>query len=660
MLSLITIILYTKYWYRQLVRRNFMNLIFIFKNLRFLILPILTLSLLFVVGEQPEIIQAASREDNNYYRKPSKRPISMGMGIGIWLSGGFNINPKPDTSGNELSIVTNSVRSTASFTENPFEPLTHTWYQRKEDDPSWSQVPNSNSSSLKVKTNQLGTTYYQLHDHYRVIFTSENYYSNVAAVHVTSRDVPAKSLTVNVDTNYIYNSTNTFNNDTAFANATPDPQNSTEEVTWSVSDPSLATIDSNGKITAVPGKEGSFFVKGTIINKDGTEASDTKLMNVGGGLFDQKVRAGQRVTFSIQGFDNATRDNDYNNIKVQWYKKSKDDKQTTALSTPTNPFEYTTDITSSKDDGEKYYAIIKLKNKELRTSYGLLTVLPALDSKVVLTDKQKNTSFKNETDTDNYLNNVVNGDIIEYTMNLNNNSNHNLLNTHLKTYLSLGTEINSITIDGKLTTDYESISNTNNSNKLIDIDVNELKMGAHHQVVINTLTRGIKKEMEFASTPSFTGTDSENNSYQGIGSKLHLKYITNQIIPHIKDIQFESIYSFENKGLKYRTSDTNSPNNVISIDDERRKKNPVKFYLNQPKPFLKDGKIPLAATLDFCRNGIIYPLTNKFLIADSNEDQTFQSINWNKDEGLLLQLNGTNSTAGKYQTTLSWNIEDTI
>ncbi|WP_119325562.1 Ig-like domain-containing protein [Companilactobacillus musae] len=640
-----------------------MNNYLISKKTAIFILPIFIFSILCIAGNQTEIILADAGTETNpgniYFKKPSLHPVR----FGVWVTGGFNVNLNSDyyvKVGDPLKLETHSVRSQVSTFEHPFEPLEHSWFEKKPNK-NWSLIKGATNPSLNIDTSKVGTSYYQIHDLYSGIFSDDSFFSNSAAVHVIPNDIPAKSIKINVDNDYIYNSDNNFDKMTAYAHAELTPSDATEKVIWSISNTNLATIDQDGKITSVSGKEGSFFIKATITNKDGSVFSDTKLMNVGGGLYDQKARAGENATFTIQGFDDAIRDNT-DHLTVEWHKKDPQGHDT-KLMTPVDPFIYITGPVSEKDNGDEYYAIIKLRDKTLKTSVGKLSVLPTLDPNVVLNGKLQNISFNDGQDSSTALFNVVNGDTINYVMNLNNNGQRDLFNNKLSFYLSLKTEVMKIIIDGKQLDEHEYKINSNidNNNQLIEIPVGNLKIGKQKNVQIETLTHGINNQLDFHSTPSFTGTDSDGHLYQSIGNPLELHYVSNKITPHFKDIQFESIYSFEKDVLKFRTNDTNSPNEIVHIDDQRRKKNPIRIFLKQPGSLSnsKNGSL-LVATLQFYKLDKLLPqnINNKILIEYSQKNQTLKSIHWNKDEGLLLHVDDTNFIAGQYNANLSWIIED--
>jgi hypothetical protein len=53
-------------------------------------------------------------------------------------------------------------------------------------------------------------------------------------------------------------------------------------------------------------------------------------------------------------------------------------------------------------------------------------------------------------------------------------------------------------------------------------------------------------------------------------------------------------------------------------------------------------------------------LMKKIEVAHSLQDQALRPIRWNKNEGLLLYVNGVNLTEGHYSTQLTWVIQDGV
>ncbi|KRN99445.1 hypothetical protein [Companilactobacillus kimchiensis] len=655
-----------------------MTIFEILKKHKLFVLPIIIFCAIILAGFQTEVILAESLDEQNiiHYEPASPHAVKR---FGVWTKSGLNINPNAKYTpsvGHEVTIATHFARSV--FSTGSFK-VAYKWHKKVNDNP-WEIDESSNGPNITVKPDEPGIIRYQL-ELIDGAFFKEHYYSDVATIYASSTDVHAQSIKIQTNTDYIYNiPTGDFENNIAFAKAEPNPEDSTGQVTWSISEPTKASIDKNGQITSAPSHTNdndnlisSFFVTGTIKNSDGSIITGTKEMNVGGGLFDQKVRAGDKAVFSIQGFEENIDDKINNkedetaDLNVSWHKIDANNKDT-LLETKKNSLSFTTENTSLKDNGDKYYAVITMNKqnnfKPLITGQASLTVLPALNPNVTLSDSLQNISFKDENDTALEINNVVNKDQINYDFNLNNNGQKDLHDTVLLTYLPLGTEVTSVTLDGRTlaNTKFTTTVDTDDRTMFLTVQIDKLKIGDLKKLTVNTITHDITKKSSFSLTPYFIGTDSDNNVYQSIGPDLKIHYIANEIIPKFKDIQFESIYPFEENVFKYRSQQTNYPNDIISIDDQRRKKTPVKIFLHQPDSLTDNDNRPLGATFKFARDDKSNPETiqDKILIAQSIKGQSMNSVRWTHNQGLLLHIDHKNLLAGSYGTKLNWSIEDSV
>lgn len=641
---------------------------------KLLILPLLFLFSIVLIDSQTEVVLADKQDSINGF-PPSPAPTKFGL---LVSSSGFSEQPESQstTIGKTVNLTTTFVRPL--FSVSPGQRFE--WY-RKIDDGPWQKDSTGNKFNMSVDTskfknqfsNKEMTIKYQLVYSFLGVIYRDYYYSQVATILISPKEVNADSLTIETGTNYLYNlPDNNLGTDTTFAKAHKEPENSTRTVTWISSDTSKATVDQNGKITAVPksrdnsDKISSFYIYGLIINDDTTFVKSSKLMNVGGGLYDQKARAGEKATFTIQGFDNSLRDSDNIKMKVRWYKKKSKNGKPEPTNTYDDSFAYTTNKLTKDNDGEYYFAVITMthngSSQSLTTDDALLNVNPALDPNVTLTNQVQNLSAKNDNDTLSNLNNVVFGDVIDYKFQLNNDGQRDLKNTTLSTYLSLDTEITGIEVDGKSLTDnqFTTTVNDDNRNQLLEINIGDLKITNKRNIVVHTLTHNISHKYTFAATPYFIGSDINNNQYQSIGSKFELNYINNELISHIKNIDFEPIYPFEKDILKYRSNSTNAPNEIMTFEDNRKNKTPLRVYLNEPNNLLNSKKEVLSAIFEFIGDHQTQPqpIQKRVLVAESIKDQPLQSIRWQKHKGLLLHINNANLTSGKYSTELSWSIVD--
>lgn len=653
-----------------------MNFLVGIKYHKLFLVPILILLSLLLLNINCHVVKADEALDKqNAIRYADATPHPTRRFF-MWQKNGFNINPISD-----YNITTDgSAHIHVNFVHKLFggsAQYTYIWHRKVNDEP-WDVDNSSTTQDITVKSDQPKIIRYQLELIAGLFFKDPPYYSDVATVHITSKPIKADSLDIEVSNKYLYNiPNNTLTDNTAFAYPKPNPKDATEPVIWTTSDPSKAKIDQNGLITAVPndGKNAPpnqyniFYIIGTIINKDGTIAVGQKLMSIGGGIYDQTTRAGEKATFTIQGFDVQSRDNNEPQLKVDWYKDTLDKKNIHLTTPKDNPFSYTTDTLTAKNDGESYYAIVsvpKHKDKRLKTSFGQLTILPALDPQVKLTDDVKNETFTDPANSDFEIHKVTNDDQVTYTYHLNNNGKKDLHNTVLSTHFRLGTEITQVLVDNipiAEGTNYKVEDHEENRNRLLTIDIGQLNVNQGGDVTVKTKVHDITDKSFFEAKPSFIGVDSNNNSYQSIGDNLTLDYVTNQFITKFKDIQFDSIYPSEENVLKHRSIQTNAPNDVITIDDQRRIKSHVCIFLKQPVILTNaEKKKDLNASLQFIgnQNDIPQPIQNKFPIAHSTVDQPLKSIAWKRDKGLLLHIDKRNPIAGNYSAKLTWIIQDSI
>ncbi len=636
---------------------------FSFKKISIFILPIiLIMSLICIIPSQTITVWADSNDSQKKIQKfePSPAPV---RGIGFWIYGGFKLQPRKDyyvTAGDSFEIDTESTRSLFSTITNPFEPLRHQWYETQ-DDIHW-KLLSVDHEDLTVKTEQAGTRHYQLFDRYSGIFTVDDFYSEVATVHVLPEVVPVESLEMDVDADYLYNSDNKLVTSSAYAKAKPYPENTTENVKWSTSDATLATVDHIGKIQAnYQGKSGDVIITGKITNPDGTSATSEKKITIGSGLDDQTVDAKKRATFEIRSSSIADKENNSSNYTVDWYKVDKNHPSGQHLKKVYNSLSYTTDVLSEKNNNDKYYAQIRVKSNMYRTNNATLTVRPSLDPKVEIKGIIRNKTFHDGKNTDASLQNVTTGDHITHEVHLNNSGKQNLVDADLTIYLTLHTQIDTIKINGKEFSDYAVATDILKNYQVVKLKMGHFKINDRKTVKLDTVTQEIKEGSDFSAKPVFKGTYDDNH-YESIGNDLKMNYVTNKLTTHFKDIQFEPITAFERNVVKYRASETDEPSEVIAIDDQRRNRKRLKIFVKQAYGLTNlSNKSVLNADLMFHDDGPMpKAIINKVLVAQSADDEVMESVHWGKKDGLLLHVNNANTPAGKYETTLNWNIEDTV
>ncbi|GEO47383.1 hypothetical protein [Companilactobacillus kimchii] len=625
----------------------------------------------FLITNEQTIIAETEESNPPYKFKPSPDAKRF-WDIGPITTSGYTEQPKEHyyiILGEKLHIETNVERTPLS---NFFLVPQYHWWQST-DGITWTDVnkKTNGNSSLDFIPTTIGKTYYQLRTSYVLshVYTGSIFYSKVATVDVEREPVSAKEVKVHTRADYLFNIDSNITRGTTFAYSSPTPFNATESTKWSVDKPDLATINEDGRIFAnTKGKSGIVKVTGTISNKDDTVVSDSKEITIGNGLVDRTAHEGKKARFEIQGLNNDTRDDESGDITINWYKQV-DSQHMKLVKSETNLASndafYETQKLRLEDDNSKYYAEIVVKqakgNNSVLIGPATLNVLPPNDPKVEISATITNGTF-DTSNTENQLNDVTNGDWINYSIDLYNNSQRDVHDSYVTLPLHLDTQIESIKIGSTEIDNSDYSLSTNEKNQILRINLNNLDMHQEKTLFIATTVKNINDRESFDSQIDFHGLDPDSDEYTSQGNRLNINYINNQLTASIKDLHFEPITLFNHNNLKYRISANNDPNEVISIDDQRRKRRPLKLFLKQESDFEnKDNKsIKLPADLRYYDGDSFTSLTNKTLINETTYGQIFNSIKWHKDQGPLLHINNSNPIPGNYSSKLTWQFEDSV
>ncbi|WP_367296868.1 Ig domain-containing protein [Loigolactobacillus coryniformis] len=331
-------------------------------------------------GVVQTVIVAAAAATVNGVGPVSADPSSI---IGIYLTTGITSQPTSSTVVVETSAAVNAhleygivdnlgslavAGSTLGIIQ--FVP-SYTLYSST-DGTNWKKVTTSSTGKFSVTPTTVGTVYYQVEATGTLKIAGglfnvplSNYYSDVVSVTAVAAPVPATSVSVTTDANYlIVGATVTTSkgsltyNGTTQATATLTPSGSTSKVTsWTSSDNSVATVDPNGVVTAF-GK-GTAMITATVTNSDGSTVSGTsELITVGTGVDDETVHAGETATFTVNGIPASASGT---TITYQWY-KADGTKDGTKISGATGT-SYTTAATTNANDGDQYYVVATISAK---------------------------------------------------------------------------------------------------------------------------------------------------------------------------------------------------------------------------------------------------------------------------------------------------------
>jgi len=642
----------------------------IVKSFLLLIIPFILLAMVTTSTEK-----SIKAENDELVVSPRKTPNPPPKKfIGIWMTNGYGLQPNPNyyTTVNEPVVIrTDAGRSIWTVLLGLFDSAHYRWWQTT-DGKKWTEVSKSNNGHKKnfeVKPTKVGTVWYQLDTQYYTYLTpylKTHIYSNLTAVHTLEDPVDATGLTVTVDDDYLYSTSEEVSN-TTYAHAHPDPENATGKVTWSVDDTSLATIDPNdGHITA-NNKDRSGVVKviATMTNPTTGPVSNHTFVTVGGGLDDQRVDSGEKATFALRGDTGGDGDDgNSGSITIDWYKNG------TKVSSGTDDT-YTTPETTMADDGSLFHAIITLKKgaitKKIKTNQAKLTVIPSSEPELEITNKIVDDTYPHVDNEDHKLFDVVNTDSVTYQDTVTNTSDDGLLrDAYYVIPLRSGTAVNSVKVGDETLSEgadngYTVIFDSETETDDLVISLGTMKGKESRDITVNTTVQGIfeNTSLEF-QTYAFGATDGPTYQKESdIKEEIH--YLSDQVHADIQDIDFGTVTAYSKNTLKYRSSELNNPNNIINVNDQRRTKHPMNVYVTQPDAMENGKGHTLPASLRYYENGYFQNIfQNKVKIFESELDKALDSIAWNKDDGLLLHIDEDHMVAGKYTTTLSWDFENSI
>jgi hypothetical protein len=584
----------------------------------------------------------------------------------FWYTGtGFRLQPQDEyTAAGTSKTLTTGVGY--SFMDTWFNALAYNhfqWYQSTDSGASWQSIKGATSSSLTVTPTTPGTTYYQERFGYYLFippFTqSMYYYSRVASVTALGDPVNATSLSVKADDNYLYN--NQDNAATTNVHATPTPANATGSVTWSSSNPSLASVDKDdGTVTAnKDGKSGTVTITGTIKNDDGTTKSGSVDIKIGGGLDDQTVDVGKTATFKVQGtFPSAPK-------SVVWYRKAPGSSTATKVASGTS-LTYTTPTTTSADDGASYYAEVTIASgtdsKTITTNTANLNVMFSTSPRVSITSKITDLT-DNTGNTDTYLSNIVAGDNVEVSGTItDSNPDSTLQGGVLKIKVPENITNTYFTIDGQ---------DVHNTAKLEDDGYYYLEQGTAltSDRIDFSSQQTHKYKIDFQSLET-TNTDFTTNvkvdgydnttggnlldTYQS--QNLSMNFSANTLTAKAGNVTFGSLsYANVNQDIEGQVE---GGGDLLAISDDRRTKTGTTITLSQATPFrTSDGSHTLDATLSYSNGSSAMPLTDKAqTVQYSGPGIKVGSLSSDHGQKLLLNMASQAIYTGSYSSTLDWTI----
>lgn len=611
------------------------------------------------------------------YGEPS--PMAKKLGIFVTSTGiikqvqdNYNI-----TLGDSVNITADGERSMRDASSGLGTPIHYQWFKSTAED-GWHSIESEKSDSkhLSLKPSKEGSYWVQLRMSYLTFGWTNYIYTKVAKITVIPNRIKADTISINTDSDYIYNKSNFLNNNSAYASALINPSNSTEQVKWKLNpeDENLAHIDDSGKITANivsdnETKSGEIEIHATANHYlPQTElAHASKKVKVGGGLLDTHAFIGNPALFEIQGTNTPTSRMATNNINIIWKRKKKGaDKyqDVSALNKSNNIFTFETPDVSDSDDGDLYQATVKtsINNKEqsYTTNPARLIVNSPETSNVDFSVTIENYFSKDPQNTGTNLNTIKSGDQIAYHIVISNHS-KNIINSSNLTLLvpkNTETDPSHILIPDKDKEIKDPVPVIDGDVQKLNFEILSLKPQETRTFEIDIHAPLIDKKQTLIFKPTFSYTDMGQKN-EITGPELYFTFVTNRLELHPQNIIFEPITLFDKDIIKHRIS-SDTP---ITIDDEVINR-PVRvnLYLQQTTDFMDKNSHTLPFHLLFYKpDGSITDLKNNTLIATSKPYAPLEPIHWDRNHGALLHVdNAANLIPGNYSADVTWTVEQVL
>ncbi|WP_125574663.1 Ig-like domain-containing protein [Levilactobacillus angrenensis] len=622
------------------------------------------------ISATPVVAQAATVTG---YGTPTQDPSS----FLFWYSNtGFRTQPQ-DT---YTTVGTTKKLTTAvgySFLDTFFNGLSYNhfqWYQSTNNGATWTAIKGATSSTLSVTPTKPGTIYYQESFGYYLfvppLLPDEYYYSRVAAVTALGSPINATGITVTADDHYLYS--NQDEAGTTTVHATTAPTSATGDVTWTSSDPSLATVDKNSGIVTAnsDGKSGTVNITGTITNEDGTTKSSSVSIKVGGGLDDQTVDSGKTATFTVQGKFPTTP------AAVTWYKKAAGSSTATKVASGTS-LTYTTPTTTSADNKAHYYADITIKSginsKTITTNSAQLNVSYSDTPKVAITGTATDTT-DNTGNTAHVLTNIVSGDTVKITGTITDTNPDTKMKAGLlfikvpaycsDTAIKVDNGTSDIQAPMKIGDSYYLVTrkaidfSSNHSHSyevdfksLVDTDTDfttNLQMEA-----FNTDASSLSGEAS-QGTNSVLGTAKDDHFDTYTSPDINLHFSSNTLTAQAGDVTFGSLsYANVDQVIEGQVL---GGDDLLAVTDDRRDKTATTISLRQATPF-SDGTHTLTAKLSYANGSTVKQLTDtNQVVLSAGAGIKVGSLNANRGQELQLVLASQAIYPGNYTSTLDWTI----
>ncbi|WP_125763709.1 Ig-like domain-containing protein [Levilactobacillus mulengensis] len=297
---------------------------------------------------------------------PTSPPTTI---MGINLAGGFTQEPIDSNhiSGDTVTLSAKGTRNILEALTNPFGSRKYVWWESTDGGNTYSTVgSNSTTYSFTAPTvSSVTNLYFQCEYDFTGIGFFYSEWSRIATVTVLPNRVPTTSIKVSAD------STSLYNGEITTVHATLTPSTATDPITWTSSNPSLATVDEYGNVVATDTSSdtsGTADDHGTVtITGYSNGKSDSVKITIGT-LQNVTVNEGSDATFTLKDLPDGM-------TVANWYRV--EDGTATALNSTATSYTVSK-ATVAGDNGTSYYATLNYtlngSTKSVNTNSALLTV----------------------------------------------------------------------------------------------------------------------------------------------------------------------------------------------------------------------------------------------------------------------------------------------
>lgn len=289
--------------------------------------------------------------------------------MGINLAGGFTQQPidSNHVAGDSVTLAAKGTRNILEALTNPFGSRKYVWWESTDGGTTYKTV-GSNSTTYKFTAPSVGSTtqlYFQCEFDFTGLGLFHSEWSRIATVTISPSRVPATGIQVTADSPGIYNGESTT------VHATLTPSTATDPITWTSSNPGLASVDEYGNVVAADvssNTSGTANDHGIVTITGAINGYQDSVKIMVGALQNVTVNEGKDATFTLKDLPSGM-------TVANWYRV----ENGTATALDSKDTSYTISKASVLgDSGTSYYATLNYtvngSTKSVNTNSALLTV----------------------------------------------------------------------------------------------------------------------------------------------------------------------------------------------------------------------------------------------------------------------------------------------